>query len=186
MRKKKLMKKQRDMQVLRSIRRLFSFVVGMLLFTSCESERLDDIFATADKIGALRYEPHDDDGSKAYGEYWNEKVAAVQEDAKNGYPSKWTSSGGRLAGTVTTMTIGRPDVSKMGPRLRACEEKWSPLLERNYDIGKQRIQAIGNLHGLLLRRKAELTDEKFDNLCSNVVRRARLTPREAKLLLTWK
>lgn len=182
------MKKLRTIQVLRSIKGPFLLVVGMLLFASCETGtgHSDDILLAADKIGALRYEPYDDDGSKVYGEYWNEKMAAAQEDANNGYPSKWTLSGGRLVGTVTTMTIGRPDVSKMGLRLRACEEKWSPLLERNYNIGKQRIQAIGNLHGLLLRRKAELTDEKFDNLCSNVVRRARLTPREAKLLLTWK
>ena len=180
------MKKQRTIQVSHSIKGPFLLVVGMLLFASCELGRSDDMLLAADKIGALRYEPYDDDGSKAYGEYWNEKMAAAQEDAKNGCPSKWSSSGGRLVGTVTTMTRGRPDVSKMGPRLRACEEKWRPLLERNYDIGRQRVQAIGNLHSLLLRRKAELADEKFDDLCSNVVRRARLTPREVDLLLRGK
>ena len=180
------MKRRRAIQGLRSIRGPFLLVVGMLLLASCESGRFDDILVAADKIGALRYEPYDDDGSRAYGEYWNEKIAAAQEDAKNGYPSKWAPSGGRLAGTVTTMTRVRPDISKMGPRLRACEEKWRPLLERNNDIGRQRVQAIGNLHRVLLQRKAELTDEKFDDLCSNVSRRARLSPREVELLLRGK
>ena len=51
---------------------------------------------------------------------------------------------------------------------------------------ERRVKAISNLHEVLLERKSELTDEKFDNLCSNVVRRAKLSPREVELLLRGK
>ena len=185
MRKAHSMEKQRNKHVLYSIRGAFPLVAGMLLFASCESRRFADILASADKIGELRYAPYSDPGT-VYGEYWKEKMAAAQEDAENGYPSKWSYSGGRLAGTVTGMSIRRMDTSKYGPRLRACEDKWRPLLDRNNDIEKQRVKAIGSLRDAMFERKAELTDEKFSELCSNVVKRARLTPREVDLLLMGK
>ena len=70
--------------------------------------------------------------------------------------------------------------------LRVMEEKWNPILERNLDLGKRRVQEISRLHGVLLRKKPELGEREFESLCSNVVRRARLSPREAELLVEGK
>ncbi len=180
--------KERSVQVLCSVSTFVPVVVGMLLFTSCESDRFDEILVAADKIGELRYKPYDDYW-KVYDEYWNERIAADQEDERNGHPPKvsYRRNGRVCAGSISVMgKISRPDINKFGPRLKACEEKWRPVMEHNWDVGKQRVQAVGKLRGTLFERKSELTDEKFDNLCSNVVRRARLSPREVELLLKGK
>ena len=157
-----------------------SFIVAAsLLFTSCESGRFDDILVAADKIGELRTIP--------YERYWKERIAADQEDERNGYPSKLSYPGHRISGVISRRGRKRSvNIDKLGPASRAFFEKWQPELDRNWDIGERRVKEIGNLHGLLLKRKSGLTDGEFGNLCSNVVRRARLTPREVKLLLTGK
>lgn len=70
--------------------------------------------------------------------------------------------------------------------LRVMEEKWKPILERNLDISNRRVQEISRLHGVLLRKKPELGDLEFESLCSNVVKRARLSRQETELLLHGK
>ncbi len=171
--------KKLSKQLFRGIRAPFFIIVGMSFFVSCESGHFDDILIAADKIGELRTIP--------YEEYWRERIAADQEDARNGYPSKLSYPGHRKSGLISIMGRKRRiDISKLGPSSRACIEKWRSELDRNWDIGERRVKAISNLHEVLLERKSELTDEKFDNLCSNVVRRARLSPREVELLLRGK
>jgi len=171
--------KKLSKQFFRRARAPFFIIVGMVLFASCESGRFDDILIAADKIGALR--------TMQYEEYWKERIAADQEDVRNGYPSKLSYPGHRNSGSISIMGRKRSiDIKKLGPSSRACVEKWRSELDRNWDIGERRVKAIGNLHEVLLERKSELTGEEFDDLCSNVVRRARLSPREVDLLLRGK
>jgi len=171
--------KKYNRQFLRRVRVSLFLVAGVLLFTSCESEHFDEIFAAADRIGELR--------TISYEEYWKERIAADQEDARNGYPSKLSYPGHRKSGLISIMGRKRRiDISKLGPSSRACVEKWRSELDRNWEIGERRVKAIGNLHDVLVEKKSELTDEKFDDLCSNVVRRAKLSPREVDLLLRVK
>ena len=166
-------------QFLRSTRASFFLVAGVLLFTSCESGRYDDILVAADKIGELR--------TMSYEEYWKERIAADQEDERNGYPSKLSYPGHRKSGSISIMGRKRSiDISQLGPSSRACVEKWRSELDRNWEIGECRVQAICNLHGVLRERKSELDEKQFDELCSNVVRRAHLSTREIQILVTGK
>ena len=171
--------KKHGKRFFRSARALFFLVAGVLLFTSCESGRFDDILIAADKIGELR--------TMQYEKYWKERIAADQEDERNGYPSKLSYPGHRKSGVINIMGRKRRiDISKLGPSSRACIEKWQTELFISWDIVEQCVKAIGNLHDVLMERKSELTDERFDDLCSNVVKRARLSPREVELLLRGK
>lgn len=70
--------------------------------------------------------------------------------------------------------------------LRVMEENWKPIIERKLDLSNRRVQEISRLHGVLLRKKPELGEREFESLCSNVVRRARLSSRETELLLHGK
>ena len=170
---------RRKVLVLCSVITLSLVAAWALLFMFYEMERFENILSAADKIGELRLLPDED--------YWKERIAADKEDEANGYHSSLSYPGHRISGSVSIMgKIKRPDTSKLGPRSKACEEKWKPILERNLDLSNRRVQEISSLHGVLLQKKPELGNREFESLCSNVVRRARLAPREVELLLRGK
>ncbi|MBQ3672526.1 MAG: hypothetical protein II924_03095, partial [Kiritimatiellae bacterium] len=73
----------------------------------------------------------------------------------------------------------RLDTSKFGPRLKACEEKWRPILDKNREIGTRRIQAIRALRTAFLAAKVDMKEEDCRQLASNIVERAHLSSVEA-------
>ena len=129
-----------------------------------------DLIAHADSIGELQLLPMDG--------YWEEWKSADAEDEKEGFKRKRPLS-------MSIMSRNwRPDVSKYGPRLRACEEKWRPIIERNHEISECRRAALQELSTALSTRLEGLKGESLSLLHSNIVVRANLSPVEADWLFS--
>ena len=132
-----------------------------------------DALKLADSIGELRRIPVDD--------YWTERRLADQEDEKDGFHSGLSYPGHRQPGSMNiTDPNRRLDTSKFGPRLKACEEKWRLILDKNREIGVRRTQAIQELRKAIIAAKVDMTEEECRQLAANVVERARLSPGEAE------
>ena len=124
-----------------------------------------DLIAHADSIGELQLLPMDG--------YWEEWKSADAEDEKEGFKRKRPLS-------MSIMSRNwRPDVSKYGPRLRACEEKWRPIIEQNVEIGERRRAALQDLRIAIESLPDNLDSETLCKLRSTVVARARLSAQEA-------
>lgn len=131
-----------------------------------------DALKLADSIGELTRIPVDD--------YWTERRLADQADEKDGFHSGLSYPGHRQPGSMNiTDPNRRLDTSKFGPRLKACEEKWRPILDKNREIGTRRIQAIRELRTAFLAAKVDMKEEDCRQLASNIVERAHLSSVEA-------
>ena len=132
-----------------------------------------DAVKLADSIGGLTRIP--------VGGYWAERRLADQEDEKDGFRSGLSYPGHRQPGSMNVTRPDKPlDMSGFGPRLRACEAKWRPILDKNREIGAQRTQAIQELRKAFVASQGDLTEKARRNLSSNIVERAHLSPREAE------
>ena len=132
-----------------------------------------DLIAHADSIGKLKLLPEED--------CWKERIAADQADEKEGYHSGFSYPGHRRRASSYSITNRnwRPDVSKYGPRLRACEEKWRPIIEQNVEIGERRRAALQDLRIAIESLPDNLDSATLCKLRSTVVARARLSAQEA-------
>ena len=132
-----------------------------------------DLIAHADSIGKLKLLPEED--------CWKERIAADQADEKEGYHSGFSYPGHRRRASSYSITNRnwRPDVSKYGPRLRACEEKWRPIIEQNVEIGERRRAALQDLRIAIESLPDNLDSATFCKLRSTVVSRAKLSAQEA-------
>ena len=123
-----------------------------------------DLIAHADSIGELQLLPMDG--------YWEEWKLADAEDEKEGFKRKRPLS-------ISIMSRNwRPDVSKYGPRLRACEEKWRPIIEQNVEIGERRRVALQDLRIAIESLPDNLDSATLCKLRSTVVDRAKLSAQE--------
>ena len=132
-----------------------------------------DALKLADSIGKLVPVPVND--------YWSERRLADQADEKDGFHSGLSYPGHRQPGSMNiTNPNRRLDTSKFGPRLKACEEKWRPILDKNREIGTRRTQAVHELRKAFVAAKVDMTEEECRHLASNVVERAHLSSGEAE------
>ena len=138
-----------------------------------------DLLSQADSIGELVPLPTDD--------YWKEMIAADQEDEKDGYDSGLSYPGRRRPISFSTMDrMWRPNTDKYGPRLRACYEKWRPVIERNHDIGQRRDAALKELRNSIDIKAKDIDDKFISGLRSNIISRAHLSSKEADMLFSPK
>ena len=132
-----------------------------------------DLMVLADSISKLQLLPMED--------CWKERIAADQADEKEGYHSgfSYPSHRRRASSYSITNRNWQPDISKYGPRLRACEEKWRLILEQNVEIGERRRVALQDLRIAIESLPDNLDSATLCKLRSTVVARARLSAQEA-------
>ena len=136
-----------------------------------------DLLSLADSIGELESLPTDD--------YWKEMIAADQEDEKEGYDSGLSYPGHRRPGSFSIMDrMWRPNTDKYGPRLKACYEKWRPVVEHNYEIGERRNVALKKLRHNINIKLQDIDDEFVSGLRSNIISRAHLSQKEADMIFS--
>ena len=169
------------------------FFLGMLVHSLFEKETgvakagvgiveegtISNIYAVADEIGKMKLVPLDN--------YWKERFAAAKDDENDGYYSGLSNPLKRSAGSLSiTNRKCHPDSSKYGPRLRACEEKWRPVIDRNSEIGERRIKALQMLRVEIEAERNRLKANELSELRSNVVSRAHLSIGESEIVFSDK
>lgn len=131
-------------------------------------ETLQRVMSLADSIGELKLLPMDG--------YWDERKIADAEDEREGF---------KREAPLSVSIMGRnwrPDISKYGPRSRACEEKWRPVVEQNAKIAEQRRSALQRLRAVLETQLQGRDGESLSVVRSNIIVRAHLSRQEADLL----
>ena len=73
---------------------------------------------------------------------------------------------------------------KYGPRLKACYEKWRPVVEHNYEIGERRNVALKKLRHNINIKLQDIDDEFVSGLRSNIISRAHLSQKEADMIFS--